>query len=253
MTFDRLDNGREYLAAAEDSINMIWPDIHTATTDDYVRATYLATVAATRALIGIGRILDHNTQQPERGACAAHYDTPIAREFSTTTPCTYSHGHTGAHRAASGDTWTDHPPLLWHTTTQGCKATLKNTPCIHNAEHDGPHTDMYGSTWHTDPPTEADAITPIGNPTTFTAPHTGIYAFGIPTGRPLELLPEGWVQGIRNEYEFEEMHPGKERCTHQDTTTAGRTIRCLNVAGHEHRGPYPHIAPTPGANPCPST
>lgn len=145
MTMDRLDNGREYLAAAENGLNMRWPDVHTATPDDYTRATYLAIVDATRALIGIGRILDHiaSTTTPDNDSAPdAGLSTRCTATDDGIRRCVLTRNHNQDHyfltRPASRN-------------DQCAEVRDDGRRCVLDHEHWDAHVDRDGNRWEQEP------------------------------------------------------------------------------------------------------
>lgn len=255
---DRLDNGREYLAAAENGLNMRWPDVHTATTDDYTRATYLAMVDLTRAVIGIGRILDHLTS-------TATPDNDTTPDDDLPTQCTQIRGDGRRCLLDYGHTWA-HVFRTRGTENCAAKSGPTRTPCAYDRGHAGHHLTYAGHPW--DSTHGADIITiPVGGeircphtndggaqcfrPNSHSGshqhPHTPPISTYLADGPcpeiPLECLPDGWRNAQTAEIEVLAVMDNGDRCHHMAYTSRGRTIRC---ARHDHGSTGLHAAPVPG-------
>lgn len=222
---DRLDNGREYLAAAENGLNMRWPDVDTATTDDYTRATYLAIVDLTRAVIGIGRILDHLTSTDTP-------DTDTTPDDDLPTQCTQIRGDGRRCLLDYGHTWA-HVFRTRGAENCAAKSGPTRTPCAFDRGHAGHHLTYAGHPWNS---TGAHQYT-------HTPPISTYLADGPCPEIPLECLPDGWRNAQTAEIEVLAVMDNGDRCHHMAYTSRGRTIRC---ARHDHGSTGLHAAPGPG-------
>lgn len=190
--FDNADNAAEYLAAAEDGLNMALA----APLGDKATAAHAA-VAGTRATIGVGRylaaILNHlDHPQPPAGTCTATWEPRRAGSPGTHHACRHPHGHTGAHESPDGDArWIDGASGAEHLHSALSTEPAPSHHCPHVDPNSGAqctrtpgHTlhHAHGTIMWTPDPCEAASITGIDKWCILASNHEGAHYFQFASG-----------------------------------------------------------------------
>lgn len=204
--FDHADNADEYLAAAEDGLNMALA----APLGDKATAVHAA-VAGTRATIGVGRYLAailNRLDQPQPATCEQPRPDDGDRQYITA--CTLRHGHTGPHEDEDGGTWHDTigKPIPEPAPSRHCKHVDPNSgaQCTRTPGHTLHHA--HGTTMWTPDPCEAASITGIDKWCILASNHEGAHYF-----------------------QFASENAG--RCTAFEPMVNGGTRLCALMAGHD--------------------